>query len=237
MTRDPRNRQARPSGGSRCRRSACSVAILGFLLLAAPGCNRSRATQEQPQRREMAFAVEVKRLEPRRVDYTVSAVGSVEAFENVQITARVFGAIEGVHFKEGDQLKKGAPLAEIEPQRYTLDAAPARATVKRAEAAVGEADREHERAEKLRAEGVGSSVEVSTWETKRATAQAELASAKASLVVAELNLRDARVCAPIFRTIQSRNVQTGQYVQTGAVLATLIRRDPLLLKFRVTEPE
>jgi multidrug efflux system membrane fusion protein len=38
-------------------------------------------------------------------------------------------------------------------------------------------------------------------------------------------------------TIQTRSVQTGQYVQAGAVLATLIRKDPLLLRFKVTEDE
>jgi membrane fusion protein (multidrug efflux system)/multidrug efflux system membrane fusion protein len=239
MTRDNEH----PGGHPPSRRLARAVGqtlgaiIVSSLLAGAVGCSRSRATQEQPQRREMAFAVEVRRLEPRRVDYRVSAVGSVEAFENVQITARVSGAVEGVHFKEGDKLKKGAPLAEIEPQRYALAAASARASVQRAEAGASEAQRELERAEKLRAEGVASSVEVSTWQTKLATAQAEVAQSKAALGVAELNLRDARVRAPINGTIQTRNVQTGQYVQTGAVLATLIRRDPMLLKFRVTEAE
>jgi len=218
-------------------RALVVLGLLGSSLTAALGCSRSRATQEQPQRREMAFAVEVRRLEPRLVDYKVSAVGSVDAFENVQITARVSGAVEGVHFKEGDKLKKGAPLAEIEPQRYSLAAASARAAVQRSEAAVSEAERELERAEKLRAEGVASSVEVANWQTKLATAQAEVAQSKAALGVAELNLRDARVRAPINGTIQTRNVQTGQYVQTGAVLATLIRRDPMLVRFRVTEPE
>jgi multidrug efflux system membrane fusion protein len=57
------------------------------------------------------------------------------------------------------------------------------------------------------------------------------------LAVAELNLRDAFVRAPLSGTIQTRTVQTGEYVQPGKVLATLIRREPLLLRFQVTEQE
>src|SRR5262249_12496596 len=42
---------------------------------------------------------------------------------------------------------------------------------------------------------------------------------------------------PLAGTIDSRTVQTGQYLQPGAVLATLVRRDPLLLRFMVPEGE
>jgi multidrug efflux system membrane fusion protein len=60
---------------------------------------------------------------------------------------------------------------------------------------------------------------------------------RAALGVASLNLRDARLKAPLAGSIQSRSVQTGQYVQAGTVIATLIRRDPLLLRFKVAESE
>ncbi|HEY3498501.1 MAG TPA: efflux RND transporter periplasmic adaptor subunit, partial [Polyangiaceae bacterium] len=79
--------------------------------------------------------------------------------------------------------------------------------------------------------------EVNNWQTKLATAQAQEAEARAALGVASLNLRDARMRAPISGSIQTRSVQTGQYVQPGTVIATLIRRDPLLLRFKVTEAE
>ena len=58
---------------------------------------------------------------------------------------------------------------------------------------------------------------------------------RSALNQAKLNLRDAFVRAPISGIIQTRTVQTGQYVQTGTVLATLVRRDPLLLRFKVPE--
>src|SRR5262245_46460526 len=116
-------------------------ALFGALLLAACS-NRDKASQEAPRPREMMFPVEVQKLEPRRVEYKIEAVGAVEAFENVQVTARVAGALESLHFREGDEVKQGALLAEIEPQRYQLAAGQAKASLDRAKAARAEAERE-----------------------------------------------------------------------------------------------
>jgi RND family efflux transporter MFP subunit len=79
--------------------------------------------------------------------------------------------------------------------------------------------------------------ELETWKTKVLLAASDVASAKAALNQANLNLHDAYVRAPFPGIIQTRTVQTGQYVQTGTVLATLVRRDPLLLRFKVPERE
>ena len=68
----------------------------------------------------MAFPVEVAPVAARNVEYTVTAVGSVEAFERVQVTARVAGVVERVRFREGEQVEAGQVLVEIEPERYRL---------------------------------------------------------------------------------------------------------------------
>jgi membrane fusion protein (multidrug efflux system)/multidrug efflux system membrane fusion protein len=206
--------------------------------LSIAACSKGdKASEEAPRSRAIVFPVELLTLGSQRVEYAIQAVGSVEAFENVQVTARVGGALESVKFREGEDVKKDALLAEIEPQRYQLAVAQAKAALDRAAASKAEAERELERMTKLTAEGVASSSELSQWQTKLATAQAEEAQAKSALSLANLNLRDARVRAPIAGTIQTRSVQTGQYVQPGTVLATLIRKDPLLLRFKVTEEE
>jgi multidrug efflux system membrane fusion protein len=79
--------------------------------------------------------------------------------------------------------------------------------------------------------------EIASWKTRLRTAQADTGEKKAALAQAALNLRDAYVRAPVAGIIETRKVQTGQYVQPGSVLATLIRRDPLLLRFSVPAPE
>jgi len=87
------------------------------------------------------------------------------------------------------------------------------------------------------AEGIATQEDLQTARTKMATAGADMATAEAALSLAQLNLRDAYVRAPIDGTIQTRTVTTGQYVQPGTVLATLVKRDPLLLRFQVPEHE
>lgn len=211
--------------------------VLLAMALGAAACQKADANGSGKRRGPMAYPVEVEVLKPERVEYAIDAVGSIDAFESVQITARVSGAIDAVRFREGDQVKKNQLLVEIEPQRYQLAVAQAKAQVERAEASRGEAERELERAQKLAQEGIGTSMDVSGWQTKLASAGAEESQARAALNLASLNLNDARVRAPIAGTIQTRNVQTGQYAASGTVLATVINPDPLLLRFKVTERE
>jgi RND family efflux transporter MFP subunit len=62
-------------------------------------------------------------------------------------------------------------------------------------------------------------------------------SAQQNLRVAQINMRDAFVRAPFAGIVQTRTVQAGQYLQPGVVLATLLQRDPLLVRFPVTEQD
>jgi multidrug efflux system membrane fusion protein len=178
-------------------------------------------------------------VQSRRVEYSVTAVGSVEAFEIVQVTARVAGAVERVHFAEGDAVRKGAPLVEVEPERYSLELAAARAAVDRALAAKAEAEAGLARRTGAveRNPGLIPAEEVEAWRPRVRTATADVAEKEAALGRAEMNARDATARAPFAGIIQTRSVQTGQYVQPGALLTTLVRREPLLLRFRVPEQD
>jgi multidrug efflux system membrane fusion protein len=187
----------------------------------------------------LPFPVEVAPVESRRVEYVVSAVGTVDAFERVQITARVPGVVERISFDVGDHVKTGQKLVEIEPQRYRLAVASARATSVRAEAGQADAASILARREAMAARdpGLVTVEEIDGLRTKARIAQADLAAARAALSRAALDLRDAVPKAPREGVIESRDVQTGQYVQPGAVLATLVQRDPLRLRFLVAEPD
>lgn len=196
---------------------------------------RSGARGREPS----AFPVEVTPVVMRRVEYSVTAVGSVEAFEIVQVTARVAGAIEKVHFAEGDAVRPGDVLVEIEPERYRLEVEAARAALEKAAATKAEAEAGLARRESAveRNPGLIPGEEIETWRTRVRTAAAEATSAQAALDRAEMNARDALVRAAFRGTIQTRTVQTGMYVQPGTLLTTLVRREPLLLRFRVPEQE
>ncbi|RKG71160.1 efflux RND transporter periplasmic adaptor subunit [Corallococcus terminator] len=219
---------------------ALSLAVLSL----APGCKKEEAAAAGggkggkggvSGRGPIQFPVEVAPVETRDVEYAVSAVGAVEAFERVQITARVPGALEKVNFSEGQAVKKGDTLAEIEPARYAIAVRSAEAMLQKAQAALVEAKAGAQRRAEVNAQSPGllPAEQLETFQARAATAQADVASAKAMLDQAQLNQRDAYVRAPMDGVLQTRTVQTGQYVQPGVVLATLLRREPLLLRFNV----
>ena len=194
-----------------------------------PGANRAA----------MAFPVEVRPVESRRVEYTVTAVGSLEAFERVAVTSRVAGAVERVLFSEGQVVSKGQALVEVEPERYRIAVNAAQASLQKARAGLAEAEAGYSRRQAASAKNPGliRGEEIETWRTKVQSTAAEVAQAQAALSQANLNLRDAFVRAPVPGIIQTRTVETGQYVPVGTVLATLHRRDPLLLRFQVPEQD
>jgi multidrug efflux system membrane fusion protein len=220
------------------------LAVISIALVST-GCSKDRAKAAGDKKSPgaggagMQFPVETVRVQNRDVTYTLNAVGSVEAFEKVQVTARVAGVVEKVQFAEGSRVSGGQVLVEIEPQRYTLAVESAQASYNKATAAKSDAGAGLKRRETVDKQNPGliPGEEIEAWRTKVLVAAAEVAQAGAALNQAKLNLHDAYVRAPVAGVIQTRTVQTGQYVQPGSVMATLVRRDPLLLRFQATEQD
>ncbi|MCB9666800.1 MAG: efflux RND transporter periplasmic adaptor subunit [Myxococcales bacterium] len=216
-----------------------SAALLLALSIGCPAERSKTAASKGKPRKVLSFPVEVKPLRARQVSYTITAVGSVEAYERVQITARVSGVVERVRFREGDTVSPGKVLAEIEPQKYALQVEAARAALAKSQAARAEAQAGLLRREAglKKSPGLIPAEELETWRTKGQVSEADASAAQAELRQAALNLRDAYVRSPIAGTIETRSVETGQYVNPGSVLATLVQREPLLLRFQVTDQE
>lgn len=215
------------------------IAAVVAIAISGASCTKKDAGTAGQKRPAMKFPVEAQLVEMAGVQYSVEAVGSVEAFEQVAVTARVTGAVDRVKFTEGSRVAAGQELVEIDPERYRLAVTAAEASRTEADASLAEARAGLTRRESAsqRNPGLIRGEELDTWRTRVSTAEASLQLAKVALDQAKLNLRDAFVSAPVAGTIQTRTVQTGQYVQPGSVLATLVRRDPLLLRFQVTEQE
>jgi multidrug efflux system membrane fusion protein len=224
---------------SSINRKLVVIAVAAALIAFSGACKKkgSAATAAGGGRGRVQFPVDVEQVPVRSLVYTVAAVGSVEAFEKVQVTARVSGAVDRVLFSEGEYAAAGQTLVEIETERYSLAVGSAQASFEKAEASKADAEAGLKRRETVQTQNPGliPGEEVETWRTKVLTAASDVAEKRSALNQAKLNLRDAFVKAPISGAIQTRTVQTGQFVQTGTVLATLVRRDPLLLRFRVPE--
>ncbi len=218
------------------RRNHLSLLLL-LLLIACSRESTSKADGKRPH--VMEYPVETRPVASRAVEFEVNAVGSVAAFERVRVTARVAGVVEKVRFREGDVAKDGQVLVEIEPARFATAVDAAKATLERAEA--GEAEAKAGLARRQQAleasPGLITGEELETWKTKMAVAGAEAAQARAALEQAQLNLHDAYLRAPIAGSIQTRTVETGQYLTPGDVVGTLVRREPLLLRFQLPEAD
>jgi RND family efflux transporter MFP subunit len=228
------------------------VALVGLtagacgLGAASTGCKKEGAASAASERAGrgmrgdggLVFAVDTFEVEAKKVDYIVTAPGTLEAFERVQVTARVAGVVDRVGFGEGQAVKKGDVLVVIDSERYRLGVNSARAALEKTLAAQKDTEAMLARREGASEKNPGliPGEELATYRTKTLTAKADTSVASEAVKVAELNLRDSAVRAPIEGVIQTRTVETGQYVQPGYVMATLLRADPMLLRFQV-EPQ
>jgi RND family efflux transporter MFP subunit len=217
---------------------AAIFSALAFVaMLSSAACTQQSSDLKKPKAvNKLSYPVAVAPLEVRQVNYNVMAPGTIEAFQQVQITARVAGAVDRVAFVEGQSVKKGDTLVVIESERYAVAVDQAKASVARAQATEKSSEAELARRQAAVAQhpGLVAGEEVEQYATQVETSKADVESAHQNQRVAELNLRDAFVRAPFAGVIQSRTVQAGQYLTPGAVLATLLQRDPLILRFGVT---
>ncbi len=160
---------------------------------------------------------------------------SVEAAEQVDVTARVAGVVDAVLIREGDAVAVGEPLARLADLRLRASACSAQAAVGRAAARLAEERAAVERRERAAA---GISVdELAAARLRCEVAEADLAQARADLRARMIDLEDAIIRAPITGAIDTRPVRPGQQVTAGTRIATMIQRLPLHVRAAVVESE
>lgn len=211
--------------------------VLMMAALALAGCGGADPGKGKP--RERGFPVEVAPVEVIEVAYAVRAPGSIEAFEVVPVAARVGGVVDSVDFREGQTVDTATALVSIDAERYRYRFESAKADHAEAVAALADATAALQRRQQLAQKdpGLVAAEEVETFRARVMQAQARLDQRLAAMKLAELEQGWATVRAPVAGEIQERLVRTGQRVETGATVASVLRRDPLLVRLRVTEAE
>lgn len=209
--------------------------IVMALLLAACGGAQSAATAKRPG--PPPIQVRVAPVVQQDVVYRIQALGSLEADEMVRVTAQVEGGVSQVLFSAGDHVSPETVIARIDPDRYRLEAQGAEGAYKKALADQHRAEADFSRREALAREQLVAMEELnrSRQETERLTAEA--AAAKAAWDWAQENRRRADVKPPRAGVINTKSVETGQYVKEGDILATLVDVGRLRLRFKVSDAE
>jgi RND family efflux transporter MFP subunit len=171
---------------------------------------------------------------PDRREY----VGNVRAVNEVDVRARVRGYLKSQRFEDGQLVKAGDVLFEIDPSTYTVALAEAKGQLARAQATAERAQRDFERAEELLKGNVASISVLDARRAERDSALAEVESAKAAVAAAQLNLSYCTVHAPLSGRIGRRLVDVGNLVgESGqdTVLAKIVQIDPIHVDFAPTE--
>jgi multidrug efflux system membrane fusion protein len=122
---------------------AFSLALLLALALGAGACSKKAESKAEPkggQRAAAAVPVAVAIVEQKAMPVQIQAIGSVEAFTVVSVKAQVGGELVKVHFKEGQDVKKGDMLFTIDRRPFQAALAQAQATMAQHQAQVRQAE-------------------------------------------------------------------------------------------------
>jgi multidrug efflux system membrane fusion protein len=213
--------------------------LVPFALAAAAlasGCGGSGdGAAPRPQR--PALRVRVAPVAEQDVVYQIKSLGQIEARDMVQVTAEVDGVATDVRFREGDRVSPGTVLLRIDPARYRLEAERAQALLEQARAEQDRAAADLKRREALAQNDLLSVEELTRSQGENARLGASVDVAQAALGIAKQNLQRSEVRPQVAGIINTRTVDTGQFVRAGTVLATIVDSSRLRLRFRVSEAE
>jgi len=166
------------------------------ILLAAfvAGCNSSA---KAPPAAPAAVPAKVIEVQPRSVPIVVEGVGQVEGSKEVEVRARVAGTLKRTLYKEGDVVKPGTVLFQIDPEPFEIALAQSRSLLAQESARNEQVKREAGRLKDLVAQRAISQKEFDDATSNAKLSDAALEAAKARLREAELNVSYTTVTAPV----------------------------------------
>jgi RND family efflux transporter MFP subunit len=180
--------------------------------------------------------VSVAPVTQRSVQTSEEFSARVEAQQTVELRSRVAGAIERVHFKEGQWVAKGALLFTIDPRPFAAEVARAQAQLASTRTAAELAKAERDRAEKLLPLRAVSLQEMDQLRAAERNAAAAEQAARAALNSAQLSLGYSRITAPVAGRMSRAEVTPGNLVGVGEpVLSTLVASDKVQVWFDASE--
>lgn len=205
--------------------AACAVVAVGATWALRADAQEARKAEAATTVAKPALTVEVVQVRQERWSRTLSANGSIAAWQEAVIGAEAQGLrLVDVRAQVGDRVAKGAVLARLQDDTLQAEAAVSRAALAEAQAALAEAQANAERARQLQPSGALSAQQIQQYTTAETTAQARVASAKARADADAVRLSQTRILAPDAGVVSSRSATLGAVVSPGTELFRLIRQ-------------
>lgn len=168
---------------------------------------------------------------------TLDALGTVTPFETVTIRTQIAGTLMELGFTEGQMVKKGDFLAQIDPRPYQAALAQAQGQLAKDQALLAQAQSDLERYEALIKQDSIAKQQVADQQALVAQDKAAIQTDQAQVQTATLNLNYTHIVSPISGRVGIRLVDPGNYLQpsdaTGIVVVTQL--DPISVLFSTAE--
>jgi multidrug efflux system membrane fusion protein len=168
---------------------------------------------------------------------TIDALGTVTPFETVTIKTQIAGVLQKVGFTEGQIVKQGDFIAQIDPRPYEAALAQAQGQLAKDQALLAQAESDLSRYEQLNRQDSISKQQVTDQEALVAQDKAAITTDQAMVQTAKLNVDYTHIVSPVTGRVGLRLVDPGNYLQpsdtTGIVVITQI--DPISVVFSTPE--
>ncbi len=211
-------------------------ALLLPTLVMLGGCGK--AEQDADAAKAPVPAVVAVKVESRPIEDQAQFVGRVVAVDKVALRARVQGFLKSRDFTEGDEVKVGEVLFEIEPDQYEAIVAQRQADLAKARADQMNTAAQLKRGQELLKEKNIAQAKVDELQAADSIASASIQQAAAALDAARLDLSYTKVTAPVGGRIGLSKYTVGNLVgPTSDPLATIVSRDPIYVQFPLTQRE
>ncbi|MFZ0912253.1 MAG: efflux RND transporter periplasmic adaptor subunit [Candidatus Korobacteraceae bacterium] len=215
---------------------------LGLILAicaALAGCSSQQAKNAKASTPPPAIPVGVATVKQGDFNVYLNGLGSVEAFYTVSLKTRIDGQIMQVNFREGQDVNKGETLLVIDPRPYEVALAQAQANLQKDEAQLTNAQAQYDRNKILYEQGVIAKQDLDTLQASFGTYEGTIASDKAAIKNAELNLTYCYIKSPLDGRVGLRQVDPGNYVTGagGTALLVITQLHPIAVIFTLPEDQ
>ena len=208
------------------------IGALGLFLALAPGCDERKPSAAAAPPKP---AVGVRTAAMKGVNQSFVFVGHIKAIYKVDLRARIEGFLEKVLFHEGQPVKTGDLLYQIEKVQFEAQVEQAKANVASAEAQTTNAQLQYNRSLELSKSSYSPQSVVDQNKAALDSAKASVLQTKAALTQALVNLDYTDIRSPIDGRIGRTAYQIGNLVNPASgVLATIVSQDPIYVLFPVS---